>query len=65
MSKAALVIDIPKRCWDCPCYTGYIDSDKCKATIEDSNYKNLTYSDVWNDRPNWCPLKSVDERNLS
>ena len=57
MSKVILVMDAPNKCWDCPCYTGYIDCDKCKAVMEDLTYKKLTYSNVWEKRPDWCPLK--------
>lgn len=62
MSKVILVLDMPSRCWDCPCYMGYIDSDKCKVVMEDLHYKELSYSDVWNKRPDWCPLRKLPKK---
>ena len=47
--KAILVIDIPKGCYDCPCY--YEDKGRCQNTWES----------VEDDfaRPSWCPLKPM------
>ena len=51
--KAILVIDIPKDCYDCPCY--YEDLGKCEAI-------NKTVKADYDVRPSWCPLRPLPER---
>ena len=65
MSKAILVIDIPKRCTGCPLH--FLDTPdnntiklwcgyNCKS-VELNNNK------IGN-RPDWCPLKHVPEKKV-
>lgn len=51
MSKAALIIDMPKNCYDCPCC--YFSRETCQV-----NYRDLE-EDCGNNRPPWCPLCEV------
>lgn len=58
MSKAILVIDMPKSCEECPCcyLTEGCYSDICQVNrfgLEEGYEKG---------RPNWCPLREVPER---
>lgn len=51
MSKAILVIDMPERCSDCPCFRYGVDN-YCVVTEE----VNYSYD---NRKPVDCPLKPV------
>lgn len=54
MSKAVLVIDMPKNCSECPCreVDSFLD-ENCRAVrrkLESSPYEN---------KPDWCPLRPL------
>ena len=53
--KAILVINMPKSCWECPCYDGYW---QCGATGNGFD----TQDEIHNQRPDWCPLKPMPEK---
>ena len=57
MSKAILVIDMPKICKECPICTSY----EIVSSVEEHwcMIKN-TNVDPYN-KPNWCPLKPAPE----
>lgn len=57
MSKAILVIDMPTKCEDCPCYTDEMISknwDICRGL-------NIRV-DTEANKPNWCPLKPIPQK---
>lgn len=50
MEKAILVMDMPKKCMDCPCeYEG-------RCEVKFGIYVSL------NEKPSWCPLKPMPEK---
>lgn len=54
MSKAILVIDMPSSCSECPCC--YIP--RCEV-LE----KPLKTSEIYECKPDWCPLRELPEKN--
>ena len=52
--KAILVIDMPERCSDCPCFRYGVDN-YCAVT-GDTNYSHN------NSKPDWCPLTPVPKK---
>ena len=56
MSKAILVMDIPKSCYQCPCFSiTKCRAYKCGTTVEDDRKK-----------PDWCPLRELpDKKEIS
>ena len=54
MSKAFLVIDMPEKCIECPCFEFGMDN-YCAVTGE----INYSYN---NSKPSDCPLKPVPEK---
>ena len=56
MSKAMLIMDMPKCCAECQLYVkGKYRIDKCRITMLDMSNK---YG-----KPSWCPLREVPEKN--
>ena len=73
MSKSVLVMNTPENCYDCPFGTGYcsnleyeclceladcLDFDEILITEEHYDYESKS-------RPDWCPLKSLLEKNTT
>lgn len=57
MSKAILVMDMPENCSKCPCFFGtYTDMICC------ANDRTIDYPYPNNFRQNWCPLKTMPEK---
>lgn len=56
MSKAILVMDMPKSCCSCPLYNS---SDECIVQDEDANFKA---SDSWEELRKSCPLRELPEK---
>lgn len=54
MSKVILVIDDPTCCLMCSCSSVIYQNMKCLALGE-----KLTEDEVYDEKPEWCPLKSV------
>ena len=54
MNKAILIIDMPKNCYECPCFEFGMDN-YCAVT-------GFTNYDYENGRAANCPLKSIPER---
>lgn len=55
MSKAILVMDMPKFCYQCPCFSiSECRAYKCGTKIEDDRKK-----------PEWCPLREVPHKITS
>ena len=60
MSKAILVIDMPKNCSSCPCcYIPEYGNDMCQAMDD----KEIGINEK--EKPDWCPLHEAPERDLS
>ena len=55
MNKAILVIDMPDKCCDCPCFSNECDA-YCNVINKkiDYDHDNFTYV-----KPIWCPLKEL------
>lgn len=57
--KAILVLDeMPKSCTDCRLKRGLY----CGGENSNSLYNYIQYYDSINDKPSWCPLKSMPSR---
>lgn len=44
---------MPKKCWECPCF-----ADEVHVCNLDTEYR-----DVYDDRPDWCPLVALPEKH--
>ena len=51
--KAILVMDMPSSCSECPC---------CYVPRCEVNEKTLKTSEIYQCKPNWCPLKPMPEK---
>lgn len=58
MSKAVLVMDMPKYCIDCPCHF----ADDTGAVICGKEDKVLLSDDIQTYKPGWCPLRELPKR---
>ena len=58
MSKAILVIDMPKSCSECPLFVGYYSDMNCKGL----NNRGINYPYPENFRQKWCPLKEAPNK---
>lgn len=58
MNKSIVILETPNRCFDCPCYKGYMQHDKCRI-LE----KELSEETLWYGKPDWCPMFSIPERS--
>lgn len=56
MSKAILVIYMPRSCLFCPIANILYGHEKCEHLGED-----LTFEDIYDQKPDWCPLKPLPE----
>lgn len=56
MSKAVLVLDMPKGCNDCVLNNCYF----CDVTNE--NIESYIYDIMEVDKPDWCPLKELPHK---
>ena len=56
MSKAILVMDMPKSCCSCPLCNS---SDECIVQDEDANFKA---SDSWEELRKGCPLRELPQK---
>lgn len=58
MSKSILVIDTPRDCFGCPCY----------SSIENGIYfcnkenRIISKQDIAKFKPDWCPLRDLPEK---
>ena len=58
MKKAALIIDMPTRCADCPLNAILKTGEPiCFTTL-----KNITNDECYKQKPDWCPLKEIPEK---
>lgn len=53
MSKSILIIDTPRQCYQCPCYTCDSVSSFCQKENRETR---------GNTKPDWCPLKPLPEK---
>lgn len=53
MSKAVLVMDMPSSCSECPC---------CYITRCEVLEKSLKTSEIYDCKPDWCPLRDLPEK---
>lgn len=60
MNKSIVILETPNRCFDCPCYKGYVRHDECEI-LE----KELIDENLWHQRPDWCPLFSIPKKRKS
>lgn len=60
MSKAALVIEMPEKCADCPCKTLYGDLGYYVCEAGQRCGKKWGRVDL-NSKPDWCPLVPLPE----
>lgn len=58
MSKAILVMDMPKSCSECPLFCGYYADMHCKGL----NNGSIDYPYPKDFRQEWCPLKKVPSK---
>lgn len=54
--KAILIIDMPKDCWECPCFMDVGWRCQCRMDIDE---------DVHDGRPEWCPLRKMNFLKMS
>lgn len=59
MSKAILLLDMPKCCIDCPLH--YYDIDSIMPFWCGACCKELKTDDFETYKPDWCPLKEAPE----
>ena len=62
MSKAMLVMDMPKSCKDCRIRFSASWSDYCPYEKTGTYYEDVDEFVQHNSKPNWCPLKEVPQR---
>lgn len=55
MSKAILVIDMPKNCEQCPCFSIGSFYDVCRLAQQTKSFKEKGI-------PDWCPLRPMPEK---
>lgn len=65
MSKAILVMDMPKSCKDCRIRFSNSWSDYCPYEKTGTYYEDVDDFVYHNSKPNWCPLKEVPEKKNS
>ena len=58
MAKAVLVMDIPERCADCPLRS----SEKTSYLCCYLTLKNISSTDYYDKKPDWCPLRELPEK---
>lgn len=58
MSKAVLVMDMPERCADCPLRS----SEKTSYVCCYLTLKNISSTDYYDKKPDWCPLRELPEK---
>lgn len=58
MSKAMLIMDMPRCCVECPCFNeNYASCSKEKLYLSLYNIEAI--------KPNWCPLRELPEKKES
>lgn len=54
MAKAALIMDMPESCWECPCMKELYEYSICEV-------KTKVCDEYEHNRPGWCPLRELPE----
>lgn len=62
MSKAILVMDMPKSCKDCRIRFSDSWSDYCPYEKTGTYYEDVDEFVQYNSKPDWCPLKEVPKQ---
>lgn len=62
IDKAILIIDMPEKCADCKICASYAESAFSPREYWCTAYDNKDVKPY--DKPDWCPLKSVPEKQL-
>ena len=62
MSKAILVIDMPRTCEECPICQGVALDGDYVCSIKDEHGEERGFDDGRYEKPDWCPLKPVPEK---
>lgn len=57
MSKAMLIMDMPSRCGDCPCFDNF--NRMCQ---EEHKFLSMVEINIKNKKPTWCPLREVPQK---
>lgn len=58
MAKAVLIMDMPERCADCPLR----NSEKTSYVCCYLTLKNISSTDYYDKKPDWCPLRELPEK---
>ena len=58
MAKAILVMNMPERCADCPLRS----SEKTSYVCCYLTLKNISSTDYYDKKPDWCPLRDCRRR---
>ena len=61
MSKAILVIDMPRTCEECPICQGVALDGDYVCSIKDEHGEERGFDDGRCEKPDWCPLKPLPE----
>lgn len=66
MSKAILIMDMPKCCSDCHyCNNKNYKNPSCALTNYADGFQSMTLENIHNARQSWCPLVPMpEERNV-
>ena len=59
MAKAMLIMDMPSRCGDCPCFDNF--NRMCQ---EEHKFLSMVEINIKNKKPTWCPLREVTEKDV-
>ena len=70
MSKAMLIMDMPRACVVCPfCYKAelmakgnYLYEQLYRCRIEPQDIEDVYLEDILNQKPSWCPLREVPQK---
>lgn len=57
MSKAVLVMDMPKKCGECPLYKVVAGNELCRAKIRATSVEGTLVAAYA--KPDWCPLRDL------
>ena len=57
MAKAMLIMDMPSRCGDCPCFDNF--NRMCQ---EEHKFLSMVEINIKNKKPTWCHLREVPQK---
>ena len=62
MSKAIIVMNMPKKCGNCPICQGIARDGDYVCSIQDEDGNERGWNDGGYSKPDWCPLKPLPEK---